>query len=78
MWLVRALYKLTARLNKDFGEHFATVYKEDSVGGEVARMVLAEPCSFYRLEKRIDGGPPSRIYSTHQPRLSFRLVMYRL
>jgi len=74
VWLVRGLYKLSSWVNTKYGERIQEVYQEDSIPGEMARMVLAEPCSYYNVQKRIDGGPPNRIYQTHKPRLSLRFM----
>ena len=48
------------------------VYAEESVLGEISRLVLHPPCKFYYLEKSLDGGPARRIPRIHSARLNLR------
>jgi len=74
VWLVRAMYQLSVRINAKYSHAMQTLYIEDSVLGEIARVLLVEPSSFFQINKRLDGGRPSRIYSVHRPRISLRFL----
>lgn len=73
-WLVRLLHRCSVWLNARAGERLGEVYHEAGLQGELGRMLMLPPTTFYTLEKSLDGGPPRRIQSRHPPRISLRFA----
>merc|ERR1719474_943836 len=73
-WLVRLMHQFCTHVNLKFGPALQSIYTEEGVVGELARMALQPPCSFYTLEKSVDGAPPTRHYGHHNARISLRFL----
>ena len=59
VWIVRGLHQLSACLNGHYGLRVQSLYSEDSVRGQMARLVLAATVN-YIMTKSLCGGPSTR------------------
>ena len=72
VWIVRGLHQLSTSLNSHYGLRIQSLYSEDSVKGQMARLVLASPVNYYTMTKSLCGGPSIRELHHHSARISLR------
>ena len=69
---MRGLHQLSASLNGHYGLQVQSLHSEDSVKGQMARLVLAATVNYYTMTKSLCGGPSTRELHHHPARISLR------
>ena len=72
VWIVRGLHQLSASLNGHYGLQVQSLHSEDSVKGQMARLVLAATVNYYTMTKSLCGGPSTRELHHHPARIFLR------
>jgi len=72
VFLVRMLHQASLWISERWGPQLRRNWYSKGLLGEATRQVLAPPCTFVVVKKRVCGGPPSRTLSSHPPRLALR------
>lgn len=72
VFLVRMLHQAGLWVDERWGPALRKTWYTRGIVGEAARQVLAPPCTFVVVKKRVCGGAPIRTLSSHPPRLALR------
>jgi len=72
VFLVRMLHQAGLWVGERWGPALRRTWYARGLVGEAARQVLAPPCTFVVVKKRVCGGAPIRTLSSHPPRVALR------